>query len=628
MAPIKKNPKIFTGPKPKEKRAKTIEEKRIRKEKKEKLKKAIIKTMEKPLNILNGIRKRSIAQEKEKKNKGIYINYKKFDDLETLLHKKEIFIQALGNISANKGSMTKGTDQETIDGISMKKLEQTIEKIKQGTFKFKPFRQIMIPKPRKTVKRPLGIPNFTDRLVQASLLLILEAIYDPVFERLEVNFGFRKKRSAHQAMYRIKRTGNSNQIAIEGDIKSAYPTVSHSILMKLLRKRISDEKFLKIIGQGLKCGLLFFGKREDTIIGTPQGGIVSPMLFNIYMHEFDEYITGELSDYIKEYNEKNGRIKVPRFFEWVSYDGKMQRNRKKYFEEKQEKKYIDQTAESRLILKGILKKIKDTNKLRLSVPCVDVPKSLIRISYTRYADDWIITTNCKKEFAEELKQKITLWLRTHLEFELDPIKTKITNLKAKKATFLGFAIYAYRFRRLSKGKYGDVIKSAGWEMRITVDMDRVLKRLHDNKFCNEYKNYFPTYNGPLTELREEEIVNKYNAVIRGLANYLIPVTDIKKPITRICYILKFSCTHTFANKFKTKTTKILKRFGNPLTININEKATRKGKEGEIIEIKKASKQVKLLDYLECVKLTKDKRDNFKKGIIDEDINSDVFYENY
>jgi retron-type reverse transcriptase len=138
--------------------------------------------------------------------------------------------------------MTKGTDQETIDGISMKKLEIIMDKIKRGIAKFKPYRKIMIPKPRKKVERPLGIPNFTDRLVQAALLLILEAIYDPVFERLEVNFGFRKKRSAHQAMYRIKRFATGNKIAIEGDIKSAYPTVSHTILMKILRNKIADER--------------------------------------------------------------------------------------------------------------------------------------------------------------------------------------------------------------------------------------------------------------------------------------------------------------------------------------------------------------------------------------------------
>jgi nicotine oxidoreductase len=616
MPKIEKDPKMFTGPKKKDQRRKKSQIK-------EELKAEFGGKMERTLNILNGIRKRSMTQESKTWDE----NYQKFDNLESLLHRKEIHIQSLGNLSANEGSTTKGSDNETIDGISLKKIDKITVDIKEGTFKFKPFRMIMIPKPRKTKKRPLGIPCFTDRIVQGSILLILESIYEPVFEKLEVNFGFRKRRSAHQALLRIKEKGAANFLAIEGDIKSAYPTVSHKILMRILEKRISDHKFLKIIYQGLKCGLLYFGKREDTLIGTPQGGIASPILFNIYMHEFDEYITTNLQNFINEYNTKNERINTPKNIEWLKYQNKLENTRAYYKKVKGIRKYIDHPPEVRKKLSIKLKEIKFWNLKRLRTPYIDMRRKEIRIMYTRYADDWIMLTNCKKSLALILKQKITSWLKENLEFELDPIKTKITRLHSEQATFLGFTIYNYRKRRISKSKKtGNLIKDAGWAVRIGMDKKRVLDRQHDNGFCDENKKHYPIAKSPYIHLRPEEIIKRFNALRRGLANYYLPVIDTKSSFSQICYILKYSCLKTLAAKYKTKISKIVKRFGySPITVKVDEEMNRKGLKGEVIQTIKASKEFKHLEYLDLLEITKEKRNEFKNGNASNNVDTDVFF---
>ena len=127
--------------------------------------------LEPTLNIINGISNRS------KRMIDKTLPTKPFDDLYSILCRKELLIQALGNIKNNKGSMTSGIDDETIDGISLKKIEMLSAQLKQKNFLFKPIRRVLIPKPGKTKKRPLGIPNFTDRIVQEGIRIILENRY-------------------------------------------------------------------------------------------------------------------------------------------------------------------------------------------------------------------------------------------------------------------------------------------------------------------------------------------------------------------------------------------------------------------------------------------------------------------
>ena len=159
--------------------------------------------------------------------------------------------------------------------------------------------------------RPLGIPSFPDKVVQEVLRIVLSAIYEPAFSRYECNFGFRPKHECADAIHQIKTKAKAMDYAIEGDIKEAFDNVNHKTLMKILRKKIIDEKFLKLIWGGLKYGLIYLKYRQDSNVGTTQGSVVSPLLYNVYFHEFDKFIYNDFSIILENINREENRVNNP-----------------------------------------------------------------------------------------------------------------------------------------------------------------------------------------------------------------------------------------------------------------------------------------------------------------------------
>lgn len=237
----------------------------------------------------------------------------KFSDLYSLLKREDFIYQAIIKLKGNKGADTRDVDRKTIDGISAKDVTSLQAKLKDMSFKFSPVKRIMIPKPGKPEKRPLGIPTFTDRVVQEMIRGVLEAVYEPVFElrHNNSNYGFRPGKGTKDAVEVLVRKAQNTEWCIEGDIKGAYDNVDHDKLLGILREKISDERFLALIKQGLKCGAIHEGTYTHTLLGTPQGGIASPILFNIYMSKLDEYVNEVLSSEISERNIAEGRSSKP-----------------------------------------------------------------------------------------------------------------------------------------------------------------------------------------------------------------------------------------------------------------------------------------------------------------------------
>ncbi len=197
---------------------------------------------------------------------------------------------AYKKLSTNKGALTPGPYGDTPDGFSEEKIQIISKKILNGTYTWSPIKRIMIPKPGKTTKRPLGIPEFTDKLIQETIRMTLESIYEPHFNNINCNSGFRPNRDCAYAIRKIRQKAQFATQVIEGDIVGAYNNVNHPILMKLLSKRIKDKKFLKLLWNGLKSGIIENNSFTDSFLGVPQGGICSPIIFNIYMHEFDLFM--------------------------------------------------------------------------------------------------------------------------------------------------------------------------------------------------------------------------------------------------------------------------------------------------------------------------------------------------
>ena len=537
------------------------------KDRKNPLKTTYIDKLSSIKKILQGINKRSLLKDKSQK---------KINDLYNLLCKPELLIQAFGNIE--KGRLTRGVAPETINSINIIKIRDLAEKIQLRQFRFKPVRRIYgekvkIYKPGEEKKyRPLGIPTFEDRIVQEAIRIILETIYEPIFSELNYNYGFRPKKSPLNNIQKIKFHATGSTIAIEGDIKEAYDNVDHNILISILKKRISDTRFLKFIYQGFKAGILEFGRTQDTLLGVPQGGIASPILFNIYMQEFDEFIHNDLNHYISKINLEQKRVYNPKNklnSKLLMKVNRYRQNYKKYKEllfKQGKEKFIDYSPPQRTKLLEMRKHLRKIHMEAKLQPSILMKFKSIKITYSRYGDDFIIFTNCTRKFAVDLKNQMESFLKNKLKLTLSPEKTLITNIRNKPARFLGFSIKTYSKRRIILTQEFGYTKNAGWNMIIEIDMKRVIEKLFLRGFIN--KKCQPIAKRPWSVLQPEEIINRYNSITRGLANYYFQTIDRLTSVSRIFYFLKFSCLSTFAKKYQSKITKITKKYGDPLTIEI------------------------------------------------------------
>lgn len=478
-----------------------------------------------------------------------YINRKIF----YLLHDPFIMENAYSKISKNKGALTEGyKDQKYMEYFGKDKSKILIDKIKRGTYKFQPAKRTWVPKPGKSKKRPIDVLTQNDRIVQEAVRGILEAIYEPVFiewgektQNLCNNYGSRPNKSTWSAVEKLETWSRKCTTIIEGDIVSAYNHVDHKILLKILRERIQDKKFLNFIKQMLKCGVMDKGKYEHSLSGTPQGGIISPILFNIYLYGFDQYIYNE---FITPILEKNKEYKVK---EAVSPIYK-RRSRDFYKTLKEYKEYKSTQNPDKKHLKVLEKQFKQFRVITLNTPYAYAEKRQKGATYVRYVDDWVLALTCTKTEAIQIKNNISKFLNDQRKMQLDEEKTKITHA-TEGYKFLGFEIRINikhpRLKKVlttSKGiKHRTLKRTTSRQLTIEPDSSRILKRLSHKRFCNE--NYEPRAN-PMMLLHDEfKIVQKYAHTFRGIYNYYLPCKRLTR-LSRISYILQYSCARTLARR--------------------------------------------------------------------------------
>jgi len=460
-------------------------------------------------------------------------------DLYRLMLKEDMYILAYERMKSAPGNMTPGTDGTTLDGFSLKQITKLIEQMATEGYQCKPVRSAYIPKSNGKLRK-LGIPSIRDKLVQEVVRLILEAVYDspdgPYFS--ESSHGFRRSKSPHSALREIQRKWSGVSWFVEGDIKSCFDDIDHEILIGTLRKKIKDERFINLIRKLLGAGYIDLDKiRHDSLAGTPQGGIASPILANIYLNELDEFVEqlqGEL--------EKGKARRANRAYRLVA------------------------DRRQRLAKAG---KADTEEYRRLGVQMRNLPSldthdpDFIRIKYVRYADDWIIGVTGSHELAENIKNRIADFLREKLNLTLSQEKTKVTNARSEEAEFLGYRIRKGRGEnsqkvKVSTNKSGKHFprRSTGMEIVLKAPIGEVLKRLNKKGFCDPQGN--PTHKAGWIGLDEVQIVNLYSSINRGIQQYYRP-TDNWPELWRIQYILRYSLAKTLALKRKKPITKIMKQ---------------------------------------------------------------------
>ena len=221
---------------------------------------------------------------------------RRFDDLFNLVHDPATLIVAWDRVAANRGAKTAGSDGWTVTRIEQEVgvtrfLDDLRTSVRSGEFRPQPVRERKIPKPGGSGKvRRLGIPTVTDRVVQAALKLVLEPIFEADFE--PVSYGFRPGRRAHDAIAEIHMFGTQGyRWVLDADIEACFDRIDHTALMDHVRIRVKDKRVLRLVKAFLKAGILTeLGELEDTHTGTPQGGILSPLLANIALAVLDEHL--------------------------------------------------------------------------------------------------------------------------------------------------------------------------------------------------------------------------------------------------------------------------------------------------------------------------------------------------
>src|SRR3954471_11513463 len=223
---------------------------------------------------------------RERGRRGLPLN-----ELYRQLFNPQLYLLAYGRIYANHGAMTPGVTQETVDGMSQAKIGRIIDAMRHERYRFRPVRRVHIPKKNGKL-RPLGLPSWSDKLVGEVVRLLLEAYYEPAFS--DASHGFRRKRGCHTALRQISDTWTGTVWFIEGDISDCFGGLKHEIILGILAEKIHDQRFLRLIRNMLKAGYLEDWEYHDTLSGSPQGGVVSPILSNIYLHKLDEFVEQEL----------------------------------------------------------------------------------------------------------------------------------------------------------------------------------------------------------------------------------------------------------------------------------------------------------------------------------------------
>ena len=209
------------------------------------------------------------------------------ENIYRLLYNRNLYLRAYGRIYSNQGATTKGVTAETMDGMSLAKVDRIIEALRYERFRWTPVRRVNIPKPNGTT-RALGIPTGPDKLLQEVIRMILEAYYEPQFS--DRSHGFRPDRGCHTALSDVVNTWKGTRWFVEGDIKGCFDNIDHDVLLSVLGEKLHDNRFLRLLKYLLKAGYVEDWKYGRTLSGTPQGGIVSPILANIYLDRLDKYV--------------------------------------------------------------------------------------------------------------------------------------------------------------------------------------------------------------------------------------------------------------------------------------------------------------------------------------------------
>lgn len=464
------------------------------------------------------------------------------------------------SIKSNPGDMVAGVDDTNLDGMNTKWFQETNRQLLNESWQPNPSRRVYIPKPNGKM-RPLGISSPRDKIIQFAMKMVLETILEPKFSNL--SHGFRPKRGCHTALREV-RDWKGVTWFIEGDIKNFFPTIDHQILEGLINKHFADKRLINLYWKFVRAGYVEWDSNRPTFVSTdlrvPQGGIISPILSNLVLHELDVYI----EEVIKSINNNCKGIK-PQITnpEYHRLTMRIKRLKKKILEKAIRGKIRKEEAQE----------LRTYQKQRRLLKSIIPNPEFIRIKYVRYADDWLMGIWGKKEVAKILKEKISEIL-ANMNLELSDEKTLITNARTSRAKFLGTFIKKMASNtgtQYIKDKNGESRKIASGNLWMTAPVLELVKKLEDKGFLKRKDNkWIPKTIGTFTALPIPDMIMRYNAIANGIINYY-SFADNRRYLNKIVWILKGSLQKTISRKLKINNKSFISRFGKDISFNVVNK---------------------------------------------------------
>ena len=467
----------------------------------------------------------------------------KYERLYRILFNEDMYHIAYQRIYAKPGNMTKGVDGKTIDGFSISHIERLIDTLKDETYQPQPSQRVYIPK-KNGKMRPLGIPSFIDKLLQEVIRMILEAIYEDSFE--DTSHGFRPNRSPHTALWTIQKRFNGTKWFVEGDIKGFFDNIDHEVLIAILAERISDNRFLRLIRKFLNAGYVEDWVFHKSYSGTPQGGIISPILANIYLDKFDKYI----KEYTEQFNKGTRRRENPIVKRFGQRKAKLIAKLRKTTDEAERRR--------------LLERIREIVKERLKHPASDeMDAGIKRLKYVRYADDFLIGIIGSKEDCINVKEAIRKFMAEKLKLELSDEKTLITNAR-KHAKFLGYDVFVRKSNDTHRDKNGHLTRSLDHKIVLYLTTDTMRKKLLEYNAVkivvqNGKEVWKPRGRSYMRCLDDLEIISQYNSEIMGFYNYY-SIANNSPVIDSFYNIMEYSMYKTYAAKYSTSKKKIIAKY--------------------------------------------------------------------
>src|SRR5262249_6409113 len=437
------------------------------------------------------------------------------------LYNPQLYLLAYGRLYSNAGAMTPGATGETVDGMSLERIAAIIDALRHERFRWMPVKRLYIQKKNGKL-RALGLPTWSDKLVQEVVRLLLEAYYDVQFS--DHSHGFRPNRGCHTALGEVVHVWKGTHWFLEGDISQCFERLDHETLLAIVGETIQDNRFLRLLRAMLQAGYLEEWRWNATLSGTPQGGVCSPILSNIYLDRLDQFVESEL---LPRYNQGKRRRRNPAYVQF-------------------------ELAIARAKRRGDSKALHTLRQQRRAAPSQDPnDASFRRLRYLSYADDFMLGFSGPKAEAEDSKRQIAVFLRDDLKLELSDEKTLITHAHTQRAHFLGYELVGQQANdKLDRRGQRQVNGMIGLHVPRTVI----------TKKCALYMRYGkPAQRARMLDDSDYTIVSQFQSEYRGLVQFYLLAQDVFR-LGKLRWVMETSLLKTLAGKHRSSVQKMARKY--------------------------------------------------------------------